>query len=182
MKIMVLTFVIHLVICELLYDTTGCYTVTVEMLLWEADLRDKHGEKQEAAKIRGWVADFFKRAIEGRQIGLARGGKAMSAFSIEKDRRKMPWPQSSSTQNRSKQDALITNIILCIGIVVFLAESMHGFLYGLLAAIIVTGFLYTAWCIFFRAPTTRQRIVLGVVCIPLYLWYALYVWLAFRNR
>jgi hypothetical protein len=34
-------------------------TVTVETLLWEANIHEKNGKRQEAAKIRGWVADFL---------------------------------------------------------------------------------------------------------------------------
>jgi hypothetical protein len=55
-------------------NTTSAHAVTVEMLLWEADTHDKNGEKQEAAKIRGWVADFLSeqskvvRSVWGRCI------------------------------------------------------------------------------------------------------------------
>ena len=40
-------------------DTTSFDTVTVEMLLWEADIHEKNGKRQEAAKIRAWVADLL---------------------------------------------------------------------------------------------------------------------------
>jgi hypothetical protein len=46
-------------------NATSGYTVTdyerhkLKMLLWQADIHEKNGEKQEAAKIRGWVADFL---------------------------------------------------------------------------------------------------------------------------
>jgi len=40
-------------------NTTGCHTVTLGMLLREADVNEKHGKKEEAAKIRGWVADLL---------------------------------------------------------------------------------------------------------------------------
>ena len=40
-------------------NTTGAHAVTLEMLLWEADVQEKNGKRQEAAKIRGLVADFL---------------------------------------------------------------------------------------------------------------------------
>jgi hypothetical protein len=40
-------------------NTICANIVTVKTLPWEADIHDKNGEKQEAAKIRGWVADFL---------------------------------------------------------------------------------------------------------------------------
>ena len=40
-------------------NTTSGHTMTLGMLLWEADVHDKKGEKREAAKIREWVADFL---------------------------------------------------------------------------------------------------------------------------
>lgn len=84
---------------------------------------------------------------------------------------------------RSKQDALISNIIIGIGILVFLVSVIgHGILIALITAIIVSFLLFTAWCMFFRAPTTSLRIILGIVCIPLYLWYAAYVWVAFAKQ
>ena len=42
-------------------NTISVNIVTVKALLWEADIHDKNGEKQEAAKIRGWVADFLSK-------------------------------------------------------------------------------------------------------------------------
>ena len=38
--------------------TTGC-AITPRVLLSEADARDEKGEKREAAKIRGWVAELL---------------------------------------------------------------------------------------------------------------------------
>ena len=40
-------------------NTTGCHTVTLRMLLREADIHEKNGKRQEAAKIRAWVADLL---------------------------------------------------------------------------------------------------------------------------
>jgi hypothetical protein len=40
-------------------NTTSGHTMTLGMLLWEADVREKNGKRQEAAKIRGRVADFL---------------------------------------------------------------------------------------------------------------------------
>jgi hypothetical protein len=40
-------------------STTSCHTVTLGMLLREADVHEKNGKRQEAAKIRGWVADLL---------------------------------------------------------------------------------------------------------------------------
>ena len=40
-------------------NTTAGHTITVGMLLWEADIREKNGQRQEAAKIRGWVAELL---------------------------------------------------------------------------------------------------------------------------
>ena len=40
-------------------NTTSSHTMTLGMLLWEADVHEKKGEKQEAAKIRGWVAELL---------------------------------------------------------------------------------------------------------------------------
>ena len=40
-------------------STTSCHTITLGMLFCEADVYDKKGEKREAAKIRGWVADLL---------------------------------------------------------------------------------------------------------------------------
>src|SRR6516162_6744732 len=39
--------------------TTSSSTVTVGSLLWEADIHEKNGKRQEAARIREWVADFL---------------------------------------------------------------------------------------------------------------------------
>ena len=40
-------------------NTTSCHTVTIRMLLWDADVHEKNGKRQEAAKIRAWVADLL---------------------------------------------------------------------------------------------------------------------------
>jgi len=40
-------------------NTTSCRTITLGILLCEADAHDKKGEKREAAKIRGWVAQLL---------------------------------------------------------------------------------------------------------------------------
>ena len=40
-------------------NTPSGHTVTVAMLLWEADIHEKNGKRQEAAKIRGWVANLL---------------------------------------------------------------------------------------------------------------------------
>jgi len=33
----------------------------LDMLLWQAHIHEKNGKKQEASKIRDWVADFVAR-------------------------------------------------------------------------------------------------------------------------
>ena len=38
---------------------TSCYTVTIGMLLREADVHEQNGKNREAAKIRAWVADLL---------------------------------------------------------------------------------------------------------------------------
>ena len=40
-------------------DTISGHAVTIKMLLLEADSREENGERQEAAKIRGCVADLL---------------------------------------------------------------------------------------------------------------------------
>jgi len=55
----VLTVVIRLVTRDYTMNTTAGHTVTIRMLLWEADVHEKNGKGQEAAKIRGWVADLL---------------------------------------------------------------------------------------------------------------------------
>jgi hypothetical protein len=40
-------------------DTTSCQAITIGMLLREADVHEKNGKRQEAAKIRGWVAELL---------------------------------------------------------------------------------------------------------------------------
>jgi hypothetical protein len=81
-------------------------------------------------------------------------------------------------------DSIITTVIICIGILAFLvcAATGHSLLFGLIVGFGVPFLLATAWCVFFRAPTTRTRIALGVICIPLYLGYALYIWVAFAKQ
>jgi hypothetical protein len=39
--------------------TIRCHAVTVKMLLSGADIHEKNGKRQEAAKLRAWVADFL---------------------------------------------------------------------------------------------------------------------------
>ena len=36
----------------------------LEMLLWQAQIHEKSGKKQEASKIRAWVADFLGEQSE----------------------------------------------------------------------------------------------------------------------
>jgi hypothetical protein len=71
-------------------------------------------------------------------------------------------------------DSIITTVIICIGILAFLvcAATGHSLLFGLIVGFGVPFLLETAWCVFFRAPTTRGWVVAGVIGIPL---YALYV-------
>ena len=38
---------------------TSCHTVTLGMLLREADVHEQNGKNREAAKIRAWVADLL---------------------------------------------------------------------------------------------------------------------------
>jgi hypothetical protein len=40
-------------------STTSCHKVTLGMLLREADVHEKNGKRQEATKIRWWVADLL---------------------------------------------------------------------------------------------------------------------------
>jgi hypothetical protein len=40
-------------------NTTSGHTITLGMLLCEADIHDKKGERWEAAKIRQWVAELL---------------------------------------------------------------------------------------------------------------------------
>ena len=40
-------------------NTTSCHTVTLGMLLREADDHERNGKRQEAAKIRACVADLL---------------------------------------------------------------------------------------------------------------------------
>jgi hypothetical protein len=40
-------------------NTTDGYTVTLGMVLLQADVHEKNGKKQEATKIRAWVADLL---------------------------------------------------------------------------------------------------------------------------
>jgi hypothetical protein len=36
----------------------------LEMLLWHAEIHERNGKKQEASKIRDWVADFLSSQSE----------------------------------------------------------------------------------------------------------------------
>jgi hypothetical protein len=36
----------------------------LEMLLWHAEMHERNGKKQEASKIRDWVADFLSSQSE----------------------------------------------------------------------------------------------------------------------
>ena len=40
-------------------NTISCHMVTLGMLLREADVHEKNGKREKAAKIRGWVADLL---------------------------------------------------------------------------------------------------------------------------
>jgi hypothetical protein len=40
-------------------NTTSSHTITLGMLLSDADVHEERGEKWEAAKIRGWVAELL---------------------------------------------------------------------------------------------------------------------------
>ena len=61
-------------------NTISGHPVTIRMLLLEADSRERNGEGQEAAKIRGWVADFLSqqskvvRSVWRRLPKPSRGG------------------------------------------------------------------------------------------------------------
>jgi hypothetical protein len=39
----------------------------LDMLLWQADVHERDGRKQEALKIRAWVADFLNPQWEEHQ-------------------------------------------------------------------------------------------------------------------
>jgi hypothetical protein len=39
----------------------------LEMLLWHAKIRERDGKKQEASKIRDWVADFLSSQSEDEE-------------------------------------------------------------------------------------------------------------------
>jgi hypothetical protein len=60
-------------------NTTSCHTVTLGMLLWEADVHEKNGKRQEGTKIREWVADLLSeqskvvRSVWRRLPKLSRG-------------------------------------------------------------------------------------------------------------
>ena len=59
-------------------NTLGVNAVTVGMLLWEADVHDKKGEKKEAAKIREWVAQLLcEQSKLLRSVWGQRGGKLL---------------------------------------------------------------------------------------------------------
>lgn len=73
-------------------------------------------------------------------------------------------------------DAFITNVLLGIAGFGFLIGALiGGLLSGLVIAFVLFALPYTWWCIFFRAPPARGWIVAGIVCIPLYLCYVLFV-------
>jgi hypothetical protein len=36
----------------------------LDMLLWQADVHERNGQKQEASKIKEWVADFLSPQSE----------------------------------------------------------------------------------------------------------------------
>ena len=38
-----------------------CEEHQLDMLLWQADVRDRNGKKEEAFEISAWVADFVVR-------------------------------------------------------------------------------------------------------------------------
>jgi hypothetical protein len=40
-------------------NTTSRHAVTLGMLLWEAEAHKKNGRKQEASKIKQWVAELL---------------------------------------------------------------------------------------------------------------------------
>ena len=54
-------------------DTTSEQTVTeyeehqLDMLLWQADVHERNGKKQEAFEIRAWVGDFLSPQSEENQ-------------------------------------------------------------------------------------------------------------------
>ena len=39
----------------------------LDMLLWQADVHERHGRKQEAFEIRAWVTDFLSPQSEESQ-------------------------------------------------------------------------------------------------------------------
>ena len=51
-------------------NTTSAQTMTeleehqLDMLLWQADIHERNGRKQEAFEIRAWVADFLSPQSE----------------------------------------------------------------------------------------------------------------------
>jgi hypothetical protein len=51
-------------------DTTSVQIMTeyeqhrLDMLLWQADIHERNGRKQEAFEIRAWVADFLSPQSE----------------------------------------------------------------------------------------------------------------------
>jgi hypothetical protein len=49
------------------------------MLLWKADVHEKRGKRQEAAKIRAWVADFLSEQSKVIRSAWRRLGKPSRA-------------------------------------------------------------------------------------------------------
>src|SRR5215510_12690604 len=56
--------------------TMNCHTVTLGMLLREADVHEKNGKRQEATKIKEWVADLLSEQSKAVQVGLAQVAQA----------------------------------------------------------------------------------------------------------
>jgi hypothetical protein len=46
---------------------TECEQHRLDMLLWQADVHEKSGKKQEAFEIRAWVADFLSPQLKENQ-------------------------------------------------------------------------------------------------------------------
>jgi hypothetical protein len=46
---------------------TECERHELHMLLWQANFHETNGKKQEASKIRAWVADFLSAQAEENQ-------------------------------------------------------------------------------------------------------------------
>ena len=64
-------------------NTTSCYTVTIGMLLREADVHEQNGKNPEAAKIRAWVADLLSeqsKIVRSVWRSCANQGEKLSQF------------------------------------------------------------------------------------------------------